>query len=95
VSVDAIMERRRERRWSSPLRPLDRGDLFCLFDQRGTWEWLAHPDDAAFYLERGIVVNGARYDVEKIDEWPLMGAWQLRVFVPDRADSGFIEANAA
>lgn len=87
------LDARRAAGWSSPLQPLTDGQLLCLLDQRGFYEWLATPTDARRYLAEGIVVNGARLQVEKITELPLMNAWQIQART-DHVPAGFLEAAA-
>ena len=77
-TTDEVLALRAEMGWSSPIRPFEPGDLWCIWDSRGTYEWLAHPADATAYLEDGIVVDGVRLMPHLIDRWPMLNAWQLR-----------------
>lgn len=88
VTTAEVMDARTAAGWVSPVEPLEPGDLRCVFDQRGVWEWLVHPNDAAFYQARGIVVNGVRYRVAAVDSHPLLNAVQIRA----RADSPAVAA---
>lgn len=57
--------------------------MWCVYAQRGCFEWLMHPDDAAHVLEHGVVLDGTRRKVEKICEWPAIGRWHVMVLAQD------------
>jgi hypothetical protein len=81
--------------WRTPFSRLRRGELLPCFYQRGIREYFMHPLDAQYVLKHGIVLNGVRYDATKVDEYPGIGAWQIRVVIPeekDRADSELVAA---
>lgn len=76
-TAEQVMELRAARGFVTPIRPVEPGELWCVFAQRGSWEFMVHPVDAVYYLQHGIVLDGRRYPVWVIDEWPLLGAWQI------------------
>jgi hypothetical protein len=86
-----VMALREREGFVTPIEPVEPGSIWCIWDSRGTYEFLVHPDDAARYLEHGISINGQRLDVTKIGEWPMIGAWHIhcvdaeanREFTPD------------
>lgn len=82
--------------FETPLKPLVEGDPpWCIFEQRGTYEFLLHPRDALDYIMLGMVVDGVRYPAQYIDCYPMIGAWHILVidpemnktFLPDTRDS--------
>lgn len=74
---------------TTPLQPIQRGKPWCVFEQRGTYEFMVHPADALWYIEHGMLVDGERFDVELIDEYPAINAWQILVQKP-KANQEFI-----
>ena len=52
--------------------------MWCVWDSRNTYEWFAHPETAADLIREGIVIDGERCQVYKIDEYPGINAWQIR-----------------
>jgi hypothetical protein len=87
------MELRGEAGFVTPLRPLERGDRWTMFNSRGVYEFGLHPDDAFEALVRGIEVNGKLLRCEAVDVLPLQNAIQVRAKDPDR-DLGFVTADA-
>lgn len=68
----------------TPLRPVEAGSLWLVFESRGTYEFMVHPRDASHYLEHGITVDGKLLtDVIQVGEWPMIGAWQIRAADPE------------
>jgi len=59
--------------------------MWCVYAQRGCFEWLMHPDDAAELLEYGITLDGVKRKVEKVCEWPRVGRWHVMVLVGDES----------
>lgn len=51
--------------------------MWCVFEQRGTYEFMCHPFDAIRYLEHGMLVDGERLSCVKVDEYPMIGAWHI------------------
>lgn len=92
-STEDVLALRREMGWASPIAPLEPGALWCIWDSRGTYEWLAHPADATAYLEDGIVIDGVRLMPHLIDRWPMLNAWQIRAQVASSFE--FVEAAAS
>jgi hypothetical protein len=68
--------------FTSPLEPIREGKPWCLFESRGTMEFLLHPADAERYLRDGVVVDGVRCECEWVEDWPLMGGRYLAAHVP-------------
>lgn len=74
MTTEECYRLREERGFTSPLKPLERGQMFCTFATRGTYEWLVNVDDVSFLLENGVKVDGVRMDVTAGEDWPLMNA---------------------
>lgn len=70
--------------WATPIRPMADGRLWCVWEHDGVYEWMAHPNHAAYLLEHGIVIDGELCKVEKIDDWPSINAVQIRAIKTER-----------
>lgn len=86
-TVAKVMSLRRQAGFVTPLRPVEAGAPLLICANRGHYEWLAHPDDAARYVAEGVVVDGVRLAASVLEEWPLMGA--VQVVADEAAGAGF------
>lgn len=68
--------------------------MWCVHAQRGCYEWLLHPDDAADMLRDGVLLDGVRCHVEKVGEWPHVNRVHVLVRVPE-SNTAWIDAAAA
>jgi hypothetical protein len=73
--------------WRTPFGPLKRGELLPCFYQRGVREYFMHPLDAQYVVKHGITLNGVRHEAVKVDEYDGIGAWQIRVVIPEERDA--------
>jgi hypothetical protein len=64
--------------WTTPVRPMVPGRLWCVWEHGGVYEWMVHPDTARELLQLGIRIDGEWCPVKLIDEWPGINAWQIR-----------------
>ena len=64
--------------WATPVQPVGRHELWCVWEANGTYEWMVHPDHARDLIRTGIKVDGEWCPVEKVGEWPGIHAWQIR-----------------
>ena len=65
--------------WSTPIKPVADGRLWCVWETGGVYEWFAHPNHAAWLLEHGIRIDGELCAVEKLADWPGLGV-QIRAW---------------
>lgn len=80
----AVMRAREQAGFVTPLEPIRPGEPWCVFEQRGTIEFMCHPFDAEDFLAAGIVIDGKRLDATKIDEYPMLGAIHILAVDPDQ-----------
>lgn len=76
----------------TPLKPLEPGDRWVLFAQRGTYEFAFHVDDAFRYIAHGVEVFGKLLPCTAVDVLPFLNAIQVRAQDPDR-EMGFVDAS--
>lgn len=62
---------RQEQPWSTPVQPVRDGQLWCVWEHGGVYEWFAHPEHAAYLLEHGIRIDGQMCPVEWLADWPI------------------------
>lgn len=78
VTRAEVMALREQEGFVTPIEPVTPGKPWCVFESRGTIEFMCHPSDAAYFLEHGIVVDDKRLDdVKVVGEWPMIGAIQI------------------
>ena len=56
--------------------------MWCVWESRGGYEWLVHPDLARDLLATGMKIDDEWVPVEKIGEWPNVGRWHIRAEKP-------------
>ncbi len=83
MTTEEILSLREKRGWVSPLSPIERGDQVLMFSQRGTYEWMMHPDDALMAVLDGVVVDGLTLKCTIVDCFPLMNAFMVRAKDPE------------
>jgi len=69
--------------FTTPIKPVEPGGWWCVFEQRGTYEFILHPFDAERYLDDGMIVDGKLFPVTLIDKYPLVGGWHIHVQDPE------------
>lgn len=84
MTTEEILALRAAQGWESPLMPLEPGERQLMFFQRGTYEWLMHPDDTLIACLEGVEVEGLLLKPQIIECCPLMNAFLIRVKLPDR-----------
>jgi hypothetical protein len=78
--------------WRTPIKPMQPGRLWCVWESRGTYEWMVHPDTGRELLEHGIVINGESCRCEQVGEWPRINAIQIRAVTRSYSDvDGWVE----
>lgn len=87
--MDDVFAARRAAGFVSPLRPVEPGKPLLICANRGHYEWMAHPDDAARWVRDGVVVDGVRLPAVVLEDWPLMGA--VQVIADEPAGAGFAD----
>ena len=70
--------------WATPIRKLRPNEMWCVWNHNGVYEWMVPPLMAENLLRTGIKADGEWCPVTKIDEWPDIGAWQIRAVKPGR-----------
>lgn len=79
-----VMAAREAEGFVTPISPIEPGRPWCVFESRGTYELMCHPADAEILMRDGIVFDGKRIPfVDKVGEWPMIGAYQLVFRDPD------------
>ncbi len=81
--------------WRTPIRPLKYEEMWCVWDYGGVYEWMVHPDMAGNLERTGIRVDGTWCPVARIDDWPEIGAVQIRAVKHRREDVYAMTAAAA
>lgn len=88
--------------WKPSIRPLGPGEVWVVWDSRGTKEWFTHPTTAAHMVQDGIVLDGVPLKVERVDErygGNPGGVWahgvHLRAVMPDAYDQEYTPPSAA
>lgn len=78
MTTDQVMELRAKVGFVTPFAPVEVGEPWLAFSQRGTYEWLMHPDDAFEALALGMMVNGKILSCTCVDVQPFVGALMIR-----------------
>lgn len=88
--------------WKPAVRPLGPGEVWVVWDSRGTYEWFTHPSTATQMVRDGIVLDGEPLRVEVVDErygGRPNGRWahgvHLRAVRDSAYDSGYMPPQAA
>lgn len=93
-STAEVLAARRAAGFVTPVRPLEPGDAWWLaVFPGGLYEVLVHPEEAAWYLEKGIVLDGLRVPVKQVDAYPFLNGILLAFRDPRAAREGFLDAS--
>lgn len=82
MTTEECYRLREESNFISPLKPLERRQMLCVFATRGTYEWLVHTDDVDDLLKTGVKVDSVPLEVAVLEPWPYMNAVMIRATLP-------------
>ena len=78
-TTEEVWALRRAHRFTSPIPPLEPGDVYWVFCDRGTYEFICHPMTGLNYEKYGIKIDDVIAFPTVVDRHPFINGIQYRV----------------